>query len=63
MQALPGPDEDGCCFGEPGGVLRRLRDGTWLGHVAEHVALELQSQAGTPVTRGKTRWVRGRRGV
>ncbi|MFC0341328.1 cyanophycin synthetase [Paracoccus niistensis] len=63
MQALPGLHEHGCCFGEPGGFLRRLRDGTWLGHVAEHVALELQSKAGTPVTRGKTRSVRGQRGV
>jgi|GEM_PF-6390535 len=58
MQELPGLHEHGCCSGEPGGFLRRLRDGTWLGHVAEHVAPELQSRAGTPVTRGKTRSVR-----
>lgn len=63
MEALPGLHEHGCCFGEPDGFLRRLREGTWLGHVAEHVALELQSRAGTPVTRGKTRSVRGQPGV
>ncbi len=37
--------------------MRRLNegDGTWLGHVMEHVAIELQCLAGTPVTFGKTR--------
>ena len=44
-----------CSYGEPGGFIRRLRDGTWLGHVAEHLAIELQCLAGTPVTYGKTR--------
>lgn len=60
---LPGLERHGCCHGQPGGFVRRLRDGTWLGHVIEHVALELQSAAGAPVTRGKTRSVRGRPGV
>src|SRR5829696_7720062 len=47
---LPGLDGHGCCYHEPGGFVRRLRDGTWLGHVAEHVAIELQSRAGAAVT-------------
>ena len=34
---------------------RRLRDGTWAGHIAEHVALEFQNLAGTNVRHGKTR--------
>ncbi len=34
-----------------------------MGHVAEHAAIELQAVTGTPVTRGKTRSVKGRRGV
>lgn len=63
LDRLPGLETHGCCYGTPGGFVRRLRDGTWLGHVAEHVALELQKQAGTPVTRGKTRSVRGQPGV
>ncbi len=63
LEALPGLDRHGCCYGEPGGFVRRLRDGTWFGHVAEYVALELQTRAGTPVTRGKTRSVRGQPGV
>ncbi len=54
---LPGLHEHGCSYGEPGGFLRRLREGegTWLGHVMEHVAIELQNMAGATVTFGKTR--------
>ncbi len=57
LEAVPSLAEHGCSYGEPGGFVRRLREegGTWLGHVFEHVALELQSLAGTPGTRGKTR--------
>lgn len=58
---LPGLAEHGCCYRAPLGLVRRLRDGTWLGHVIEHVALELQKLAGASVTRGKTRSVKGRR--
>jgi cyanophycin synthetase len=56
---LPGLREHGCSYGAPGGLERRLREGTWLGHVTEHVALELQTRAGSRVTRGKTRAVKG----
>ena len=57
VERLPGLAEHGCSYGEPGGFLRRLRedDGTWLGHVLEHVALELQNVAGSQVTFGRTR--------
>ena len=60
---LPGLHAHGCCYGRPGGFITRLRGGTWLGHVVEHVALELQSLTGVAVTRGKTRSVKGRTGV
>lgn len=60
---LPGLAEHGCSLGKPGGFLSRLRDGTWLGHVIEHVALELQRMVGALTTRGKTRSVRGRPGT
>src|SRR6202165_3868566 len=55
--ALPGLAEHGCSYKEPGGLLRRMREdeGTWLGHVLEHVAIELQNMAGEEVTFGKTR--------
>ncbi|MEE4107873.1 MAG: cyanophycin synthetase, partial [Halieaceae bacterium] len=47
VQALPGLAEHGCSYREPGGLLRRMREdeGTWLGHVLEHVVLELQNVA------------------
>jgi cyanophycin synthetase len=63
LVALPGLERHGCCFRTPGGFVRRLREGTWLGHVIEHVALELQGLAGAQVSRGKTRSVKGRPGV
>ncbi len=55
LELMPTLHEHGCSYGEPGGFVQRLREGTWLGHVAEHIALELQCLAGTPVTYGKTR--------
>ena len=55
LELIPSLDEHGCSYGEPGGFIRRLREGTWIGHVAEHIAIELQGLAGTPVTYGKTR--------
>ncbi|MCU0621347.1 MAG: cyanophycin synthetase [Gemmatimonadales bacterium] len=57
LSALPGLAEHGCSYGEPGGFLRRCREdeGTWLGHVLEHVAIEIQHVAGREVTFGKTR--------
>ena len=57
LAALPGLYEHGCSYGEPGGFVRRMveDEGTWLGHVLEHVAIELQNAAGGDVTFGKTR--------
>ncbi|WDS36180.1 cyanophycin synthetase [Pseudoxanthomonas sp.] len=66
VAALPGLAEHGCSYREPGGLIRRMREGegTWLGHVLEHVAIELQNIAGEDVTFGKTRGVGdNRRGV
>ncbi|KRA17683.1 MULTISPECIES: cyanophycin synthetase [unclassified Lysobacter] len=59
LAALPGLAEHGCSYRAPGGFVRRLREdeGTWLGHVLEHVAIELQNVAGENVTFGKTRSV------
>lgn len=67
---IPTLQEHGCSYGEPGGFIRRLYEpndegsyGTWLGHVIEHIALEIQSLAGSPVTYGKTRSVPNQPGV
>ncbi|WP_165187893.1 cyanophycin synthetase [Caulobacter soli] len=63
MVALPGLEAHGCSYKSHGGLLLRMREGTWLGHVIEHVALELQKLSGSEVGRGKTRSVKGRPGV
>ena len=57
LERLPGLREHGCSYGEPGGFIRRLTEdeGTWLGHILEHVAIELQNVAGEDITFGKTR--------
>ncbi len=57
VDALPSLYEHTCSYGEPGGFLRRVNedDGTWFGHILEHVAIELQQLAGAKVTFGKTR--------
>ena len=59
---LPGLREHSCSRGRRGGVVERLSEGTWLGHVAEHVALALQQVVGHDIRRGKTRMVKGRKG-
>jgi cyanophycin synthetase len=59
---LPGLREHSCSRGRRGGFVERLNEGTWLGHVAEHVALALQQVVGHDVRRGKTRQVKGTRG-
>jgi cyanophycin synthetase len=57
LTLIPTLQEHTCSYDEPGGFVRRMTEdeGTWLGHVLEHVAIELQCLAGTPVTYGKTR--------
>ena len=55
LEMLPDVGQHTCGTGRVGGFADRLRTGTWLGHVAEHVALQLQREAGTEVGRGKTR--------
>ena len=52
---LPTLEDHACSLGRRGGFITRLRDGTWMGHIAEHVALEFQNLAGTDVRHGKTR--------
>ncbi|MFW6074528.1 MAG: cyanophycin synthetase, partial [Chloroflexota bacterium] len=62
LSYLPTLEEHHCSVGRPGGFIERMRDGTWMGHIMEHVAIELQSLAGSEVTRGLTRST-DRRGV
>ncbi len=55
IAALPGLDEHYCSRGHHGGFVERLREGTYLGHVAEHVALECLYLSGERGVYGKTR--------
>ncbi len=52
---LPSLTEHRCGIGEPGGFLLRVREGTWPGHILEHVTLELQTLAGMQGGFGKAR--------
>ncbi|HEY0311266.1 MAG TPA: cyanophycin synthetase [Allosphingosinicella sp.] len=63
LAVVPGVGRHKCSLKVAGGFEKRLREGTWMGHVAEHVALELQTLAGSRAVRGKTRSVQGRPGV
>lgn len=62
IAALPGVMLHECSRGHVGGFVERLHEGTYFGHVAEHVALEMAGLLGSPVTYGKTRYA-GERGL
>lgn len=51
-----------CSVGEPGGFFQRVEDGTWMGHIIEHIALEIQTLADMDTGFGRTRDY-GERGV
>src|SRR5205085_2863456 len=55
VELIPSLWEHRCSEGRPGGFLERLRVGTYMGHIIEHVILELQSLAGMDVGFGRTR--------
>jgi len=57
VKVLPGLEEHRCSYTVAGGFIRRLTEdeGTWMGHIMEHVALELQNMAGSDVSFGRTR--------
>ena len=55
VEMMPTLHKHRCSEGVEGGFIMRLRDGTWAGHIVEHVALELQTLVGTDVGYGKTR--------
>lgn len=52
---LPGLYEHQCSEDEPGGFFARVKEGTWIGHVIEHIAIELQIMAGIEAGFGQTR--------
>ena len=52
---LPSMYAHRCSPGVPGGFFERVQQGTWMGHVIEHIALEIQSLAGMYTGYGRTR--------
>lgn len=55
VKALPSLVEHRCSYGETGGFLKRVEEGTWSAHILEHLTLELQNLAGIPGGFGKAR--------
>ena len=55
MGWLPSMIEHRCSIGERGGFFERLRRGTYMAHILEHVTLELQTLAGNEVGYGRAR--------
>ena len=55
LTTLPGINNHHCSLGQAGGFVTRLEEGTYFGHIVEHVALELTELAGIGRTHGKTR--------
>ena len=55
VKALPSLVEHRCSYGETGGFLKRVEEGTWPAHILEHLTLELQNLAGIPGGFGKAR--------
>lgn len=54
-QMFPSMYAHECSEGHAGGFFKRVREGTWMGHVVEHIALEIQTLAGMDVGFGRTR--------
>jgi len=56
LEALfPSMYEHRCSVGTAGGFFQRVKEGTWMGHIIEHIALEIQTLAGMDVGFGRTR--------
>jgi cyanophycin synthetase len=62
QKMFPGMFEHRCSVGTPGGFFQRVEEGTWMGHVIEHIALEIQTLAGMNTGFGRTRTY-GEKGV
>ncbi|GAA3449957.1 cyanophycin synthetase [Dactylosporangium matsuzakiense] len=54
LDLLPGLAEHHCAAGTPGGFVKRLYGGTYFGHTAEHMAIELSNLIGRGVNFGRT---------
>src|SRR6476660_925849 len=59
---LPSLIEHRCSEGTRGGFFKRVEEGTWMGHVIEHIALEIQTLAGMDCGFGRTRGTGNKKG-
>ncbi|MCB9263186.1 MAG: cyanophycin synthetase [Flavobacteriales bacterium] len=55
VNLFPSMQSHRCSVGTEGGFFQRVKEGTWMGHIIEHIALELQTLAGMDVGFGRTR--------
>lgn len=55
VNLIPSLYEHHCSEDHEGGFLERVEKGTWMGHIIEHIALEIQTLAGMEVGFGRTR--------
>src|SRR5678815_4892741 len=60
---LPTLYDHRCSEDKPGGFFSRVEEGTWMGHVIEHIALEIQTLAGMDTGFGRTRGTGEKEGV
>ncbi len=60
---FPSMIEHRCSVGTKGGFFQRIDEGTWMGHVIEHIALEIQTLAGMNCGFGRTRGANEKEGV
>src|SRR6202008_996150 len=63
QQLIPSLYEHRCSEEEAGGFFHRVDEGTWMGHVIEHIALEIQTLAGMDTGFGRTRNTGEKEGV
>ncbi|HWL27842.1 MAG TPA: cyanophycin synthetase, partial [Burkholderiaceae bacterium] len=63
LQALPSLHGHRCSTQQVGGFALRLKQGTFMAHIVEHVMLELQCLAGSPAGFGRTRRIKERPGL
>jgi cyanophycin synthetase len=60
---IPTLQKHRCSVGRAGGFFKRVKEGTWMGHIIEHIALELQTLAEMETGWGRTRGVKGKIGI
>lgn len=56
LKMLPGLSQHTCSPGYVGGFVERLKRGTYMGHIVEHIAIELSNLSGHEISYGKTRY-------